>query len=497
MADVVVIYPRTGLDKRGVTVTLPLAILSAASGLIGEFSVTVIDQRVTDNWEEVLLKELRQRPLCVALSSMTGTQIFYGLQISHFVKAFNPDIPILWGGMHATLMGEQTLRDRDIDFIIKGEGEIAFRDFVRELAGKRKFDKVAGLGWKDTHGALRINPEGPALDLNTLPPIPYHLVDIEEYTTPSYHQYDGVRRLLPFQGSRGCPFKCTFCSEPALTKVYRMLKPELFYTQTMELVQKYNLDHITFYDEEFFVNFRWATQVAELINGQYTWWVQSRANDLLKVDLKKMERCGMLIVAPGLESGSDRILKEIKKGETVAEYVIANKALAQTGIIPQYNFMMGFPTETQEDVNDTVDLALKLIEDNPRAVIHSFSAFTPLPGTELLATSVRDHGFKMPDTLEGWIGIVRRRLPTPWQQAKRELYENLMYTSMYISGQNKRVWLKMYWWAPSFLFDLYSRLVKWRWRKRKFKNTFDIKIARRQHKSVSPIDFEETFKPRG
>lgn len=488
MTDVIMIYPRTGFDQKGVSITLPLSVLSAASGLIGEFSVKIIDQRVMDNWEEVLEKELKSKPLCVALSSMTGTQIFFALQVSRFVKENHPEIPVIWGGMHVTLMTEQSLKHPDIDFIIKGEGEIAFRDFVRTLADGKRFENVSGLGWKEEDGTLRINPDGPAPDLNNLPTIPYHLVDIEDYTTPSQFLYPGVKRLLPFQGTRGCPFKCTFCSEPALTKVYRMMKPELFYEHTMELVHKYNLNHILFYDEEFFVNARWATKVAELINGQYSWWAQTRADDLLRIDLKKMERCGMLIVAPGLESGSDRILKWIKKRETVEQYLTANKKLAETKIIPQYNFMMGFPSETLDELNETVDLALQLLENNPLTVINQFSAFTPLPGTELLDISVKDFGFKLPEKLEDWIGISRRRLPTPWMQEKLEVHQNLMYTSIFVSDQAKR-FAQKYWWFPQFIFSCYSYLLKSRWKKHQFKNTLDIKLLRLIHKFYSPVDF--------
>lgn len=487
MSDVVIVYPSSGFDTKGVTITLPLAVLSAVSGLVGEFNVKIIDQRVSDNWKHLLLEELKSKPLCVGLSSMTGTQIHFALQVSRVVKKFNPEIPIVWGGMHATLMTHQTLAHPDIDFVIRGDGEVAFRDLVRELSNGRRFEDVKGLGWKDRDGTIRINEEQPLADLNLLPPIPYHLVNIEDYTTPTQYLYPGVKRLLPFQGSKGCPHKCTFCSEPALTKVYRMMKPELVYERTMELVEKYNLNHITFYDEEFFVNNKWGTQIAELINGRFSWWVQSRADDLLRIDLKKMERCGMLIVAPGLESGSDRILESVNKKEKVSQFIAAGRKLAETNIIPQYNFIIGYPNETQEDLNQTVDLALQLMEENPRTVVNSFSPLTPLPGTKILETSTRDYGFKPPEKLEGWTQIARRKLPTPWMQKKKEVHQNLMYTSIFVTSAKR--YAKVYWWLPSFLFDFYTWTIKRRWKKHQYKNSIDIKILRFIHRLYSPIDF--------
>lgn len=213
---------------------------------------------------------------------------------------------------------------------------------------------------------------------------------------------------------------------------------------------------------------------------------------MLKVDLKEMERCGMLVVAPGLESGSNRILKWIKKWETVEQSIAANRKLAETSIFAQYNFMMGFPGKTQEELNETVDLALRLMEENPRAVVNQFSPFTPLPGTELLDISVNEFGFELPETLEGWIGISRRRLPTPWQQEKKKLFEYLMYTSVFISPNN-RFLSKACWWLPSFMYAIYGCYVKRRWRKHDYRHTPEIKLMRRKHRQISPIDFVDKF----
>lgn len=490
MSDAVIVYPRTGFDAKGMSVTLPLGALAAASGAHGEFKVRVIDQRTEADWESALAAELRTKPLCVAVSAMTGTQIVYALQVARLVRRHDPGIPVVWGGMHATLLAEQTLRHPLVDFVAVGEGEFVFRDLLRELAGGRDFAKVPGIGWKDRDGP-HVNPAGAAsVDLNALPPIPYDLVDVEDYVSPAQYRYPGIRRMLPFQGSRGCPFKCTFCSEPALTKAtrFRLMKPEILVARVLELVERYRLDHITFYDEEFFINTRWATRVAELIGGRFSWWAQTRANDLLRIDLAKMERNGLMILAPGLESGSQRLLDWMKKDETVEEYLEANRRLAKTGIIPQYNLMIGFPGETGSEIDETVDLALALMRDNPRTVINQFSPLTPLPGTEFLKVAV-EQGFRVPETLEGWSGVARRRLPTPWLQARKATYTNLMYSSTFLHTA-KRV-AQDHWWLPGFGFDLYSRLVRARWKAHRYADTLDTRAARLVHRLYSPADFAE------
>ncbi len=314
-------------------------------------------------------------------------------------------------------------------------------------------------------------------------------MDVEDYVSPSQHLYPGIRRMLPFQGSRGCPFKCTFCSEPVLTRAYgfRLMKPELLVERTMAMVREHRLDHVAFYDEEFFVNRAWANEVAERIGGRYTWWAQTRANDLLHLDLKRMERCGLRILAPGLESGSPRLLTWMKKEETVEEYLEANRRLSETGITPQYNLMVGFPSETPEEINETVDLALTLIRENPRTVINQFSPLTPLPGTEFLKVAVEQFGFTPPGTLEGWAGISRRRLPTPWLQRHKDTYLSLMYSSAFLHSAKR--YARARWWAPGFLFDLYGTLVRRRWRRHRYRNTWDTRMIRLLHRLYSPADF--------
>jgi len=476
MRKVILIFPKAGLDLG--SINLPLSLLSVASTILPEYPVKIIDTRTNLDWENELKEELRQNPICVGVTTLTGTQIYYALKVSHFIRQHSPDTPIVWGGMHVTTTEDQVIRHPLVDYAIKGEGELSFPLLVKALDSKMAIEDVPSLYWKTNEGDIEFNGGGPDVDLNGLPPLPYHLVDIENYVSPTSYLYEGVKRALPFEGSRGCPFLCTYCSEPALTKNFRMMKPELFVQRCMDMVTRYNLDHITFFDDEFFVNKTWATNVAKLINGRFTWMCQTRANDLLRVDLKLLERCGMRVVAPGLESGSDRILKEVKKSEKVQHYIEANRKLAETKIIPQYNFMIGFPTEDYDDLCKTLDLILQLLEENPRTIINSLSVLTPLPGTEFYADAVNRCGFDAPKSLEDWIGVNRHSIVTPWVKEKpgmAEILHNLMYTSYFINTIGKR-YAKKFWWIPSFCFDLYSRLILWRWRRRKFKDSLDIKI---------------------
>ncbi|MBI4347632.1 MAG: B12-binding domain-containing radical SAM protein, partial [Elusimicrobia bacterium] len=336
MADVLLIYPKAGHDVRGVSVNAPMALLTLAARLVPDFSVEILDQRACDDFWPALERALRGKPLIVGITSMTGTQIFHGLEISMFVRE-RSSTPVVWGGMHPTIYAAQTVAKPYIDFVIRGEGEVTLRRLVETLArGSTDFDRIPGLVFK-RGGVIHGTAEGEPIDLENVPWLPWHLVSVEEYVSPAQYLYTGVTRLLPYQASRGCPFKCTFCSEPVLTKKYRMMPAARVAEETLRMVAAFKLDHITFFDEEFFIHAKWATAVAEAIGGRFTWWAQTRAADLIRVDLKKMEKCGLLILAPGLESGSDRVLASMKKFETVEHYRKADEKVRETGIVAQYN----------------------------------------------------------------------------------------------------------------------------------------------------------------
>ena len=479
--DVVLVYPSTGLDVRGVSIGLPMSVLALAAELVPEFTVRIIDQRLDRKWQQSLAEALNANPLCVGISAMTGHQILHGLHAARIVKEHSDTIPVVWGGMHVTLTPEQSLQHPLVDMLIIGDGEHNLLNLVRAIADKTPLHDVPGLCWQE-QDTVRRNPDGPLLNLDDTSPYPYELVDIESYISPSDYFLPGVKRALPFMASRGCPFRCGFCSQPRLTKVYRKMSPDLVHDRTAAMVERFNLDLVIFADDEFFADPVWGTAVANRINGQVKWWVQARATDLSRVDLPNMERCGLHVVCPGLESASPRILEMINKGQTVEDYYEANRRLARTGIHAVYGLMMGFPGETRQEVYETVDFVLALLRENRRACINSFSLFTPLPGTDLTELAV-ERGFKMPTTLEEWVESTVYNFKTPWIEENLDLYMNLMYTSKFVGPRAKTVWRRLGPFSSPAL-DVYSRIIKRRWEKRQFGRTWDINLLRYAHRRL-------------
>ncbi len=480
MADIVLFYPRTGFDIQKLSVDIPLSILAAASLAVKDFDVVLIDQRTDPNWRQTLIREVEAQPLLLGVSSMTGKQISSGLEAARVAREVDRRVKIVWGGVHPTLLPEQTLENQFVDIIVRGEGEATLSDLAQALDKKKSLATVAGIGYKE-NGEIFLTEKRDHLDLNTLPPLPYHLIDMEAYVGSQGRFEDNATRSLIYISSRGCPWQCTFCCNPKLSaRRWRALDADQLYDQVSGLVQKYNLDAITFHDEEFLVDKKRSEKVAEMIGGKFDWWIQARMDRLLNADVEKLAAGGLMAVQPGIESGSDRILKMIKKGETVAHIKEANRKLASTPIVPLYNFMMGFPGETKEELDMTVDLALDLIKDNANAEVSGFYVFVPYPGTELFDAAV-ERNFVPPATLEEWAQYNRQHLDTPWVQQNRDDIENLIFMAKLVDGKRiiKRAKQALpYAPIPAGVFDFFTKKVRRKWEQHDYGHAFETRALK-------------------
>ncbi|MBI4162663.1 MAG: B12-binding domain-containing radical SAM protein [Candidatus Aenigmarchaeota archaeon] len=472
MADILAIYPKTGFDIKNASVELPLGLISTVSAVHEDYEVKILDQRVDENFERNFLSELSKEPSIVLIPSMTGTQIKYALEASRFTKE-NSKAKVLWGGVHATLMPQQTIQHPLIDAIVIGEGEFVMKEFMEAVNGKREMDFVNGIAYKNSH--VKFTEHAPSPDPNEIPELPYHLVNVENYVKAGGIAFSTRERTLPFISSRGCPYTCKFCSTAGIAKgKWRSMTAELTYERVKNMARKYKIDVVKFYDENFTSNPKRAETIAELINGEFGWSMQARMDNMLITDMKKLEEGGLRVVEPGIESGSDRILKLVNKAEDRSAIISANRKLAQTNIKAFYNFMMGFPSETKEEIMETVDLALQIIKENPNAHITQFYIFTPYLGAPLFDYAV-ENGFEVPHTLEGWIAFSRQHTYTPWIQDKLELYESIMYTSKFVDGKRLSQVLRNSP-VPKFFIQALSNRYKKNWEKHKFEKTASVKL---------------------
>lgn len=418
--------------------SLPLSLLSIATpALEAGFDVKIIDQRVEPRWEKILRSELEQKPLCVGITTMTGQQLRKALEISRLVKEHS-DTPVIWGGPHASLLPEQTLRNECIDIIARGEAEATFPELLAALETHKPLSSVKGI-WYRENGIIHSTSERQDVDLNTLSPPAYHLIDINKY----FRLLWGVE-YLDFYTSRGCPHQCAFCYNTAFNRMrWRMMEPELVIQRIKDLVSRYQVKGIVFNDSNFFLD---MTRARAIIAGLLE--ADLRINlSHINIDfftLSRMEeqdfallakaRCKDLPIA--VESGSRRIQELIKKPVDPQALRAVNRRLKQYDIAVKYGFMMGIPTETKADLSESLELAFHLIDENPNADA-SFNIYTPFPGTGLFDLAVK-HGLRFPQNTEEWATFNYRKLAQggPWLTPEmRHLVEVFDFCTFFITDR--------------------------------------------------------------
>ena len=432
--DVVTFFPSTGLDKPGASVGLPLALLHAVS-LVDKagYRVRIIDQRVDKEWRETLRKSIGRNTLCLGVSSMTGTQIKGALEASRLFKKHSK-APVVWGGIHPSLAPRQTLKNKHIDIAVIGEGEAVFLELVNALRDNGDLSSIKGIGFKN-RGEPQLTEARDFEEIEAMPELPYHLVNVENYFLNLYQS----KKTLSLLSGKGCPHQCAYCYNHIFNKsIWRGISPERLLARVKKLAS-FGAKTIDLVDDNFFVNPKRVEEFCRLMikaDLKVKFLTNARADFLARADLKYIRmlyKAGFRELFIGVESGSNRVLKLIKKNTTVKQALKANRRLKQTGIKPVYSFMAGFPGETLEDVNKTIRLMIRLADENPEASLTSLKVFTPYPGTELYNTCIK-HGFKPPESLEGWSEFdYNSSMRHGWKsKAYNALLENLSYTTYFL-----------------------------------------------------------------
>jgi anaerobic magnesium-protoporphyrin IX monomethyl ester cyclase len=418
--------------------SIPLGLVTVASSVEkAGYQVKIIDQRSEKGWEQVLLADLNTDTVCVGITVMTGPQIWWALKISEFVKKHS-DVPIIWGGVHCSLLPEQTLQNPLIDILVIEEGEETFPELVNAIRDKEPLENIKGIWFKEGKKIKQTSPR-PCIDLNNQPLINYKLIDIKRYSSIVAGQ-----NCLPFETSRGCPFSCTFCYNTCFhRKTWRGYGAEETLFRIEHAIKTTGLKGLSFYDDNLFLKPDRVYQILEGMikkNMNLVWGKGDIRLDLLaQLDddfLSLIQKSGCVNLVIGVESGSQRIADALRKDIDVAQVVPLNKKLAKYNIHLQYLFVVGTPGETIDDIAKTGALMRKLVNENPRATT-GLQIFVPYPGTELFQTAIQQ-GHIIPEKLEDWVTYtwMNRRLTYPWlTPEKRKAIQMLAFCSIFLARE--------------------------------------------------------------
>jgi anaerobic magnesium-protoporphyrin IX monomethyl ester cyclase len=406
MARVVLVHPNPGPKDRDQQI-LPLGILYVAAPLVADgYDVSVIDQRKDARWRETL-RDLALLPdtLCVGISTMTGPQIAHGLDMAKVVRDARPKLPIVWGGVHPSLLPEQTAEHPLVDIACFGEGETVFPPLVNALRDGADWSCLPGLCYKGADGKVVRNLDAGVPKLDEIPPLPYHLFNLDHYRVSALRSAPS----LPLVTSRGCRFRCAYCYvQEFFKRTWRGLSPDRVIGEFRRLVDEFGAEGVFLLDDFFFQDRKRAAAILQgLIDNNIKvelYNANCRADFLYRSDdayLKLMHDAGIRTLFVGTESGSDITLKAMLKDIKTSQVLEVNKRLAKVGIKAVYSFMAGMPDETEAEVRETLAFMLRLKRENPGAMLYKVCLFVPFPGTAYF-TRAQELGCTFPTSFEGW-----------------------------------------------------------------------------------------------
>ncbi len=374
----------------------PLGILYVGSALQKAGYQVQILHISPEQVDESVQQILDKNPLYVGFSVFTGSAIRSYAEMSRKIKRYS-NIPIVWGNVHPSSLPEQCLQETYIDYVVIGEGEITAVELAQAFEEQRERVEVMGIGYK-LNGEIIITKPRPFIQYLDDYFLDWSLVDIEKYICSNG---DGeVNRSIKFITSRGCPHRCGFCYNKMFNKRrWRKHSVDFVVSQINRLKEEHGIDGITFWDDEFFVNKKRALSILEKIDLPYYACCRIEYIDDEFAHQLAESKCRCVLV--GFESGSDRILKMIKKDSTVADIKAGLRALSNYPEIAVMGSMIfGFPTETRNEFRSTLKLIAELL-DCKSNMIFTTGWYMPYPGSELYEFVIQ-HGFSPPKRTEDW-----------------------------------------------------------------------------------------------
>ncbi|MFA5157416.1 MAG: radical SAM protein [Candidatus Omnitrophota bacterium] len=354
-----------------------------------EHKANIIDYTFrTKDWKSYLKKRLEEfKPDVIGITTTSLFMRYVRLTIEEIRKEYSQDVPIVLGGYHTTLNPDSVIKEPGVDAIVLGEGEYIISDYLDALAKGKSLDGITGLWYKKGAEFVKNPKRGWIEDIDSLPVPDYDLwEDIDKY-------FYFISQLW-FMGTRGCPFKCTNCSEEPMNKAlpgkrFRVRNPKAYVQEIKQQWLKYKdrgfrMAHP--FDAVFTVNTEWVRDFCEEykaqgLAGKLPFSVFTHGATSQEEKVKLLAAAGCKEVRIGIESGSERVRNEVYgKHATDAQIREAFKNFHKYGLnVIAYN-MLGGPTETKEILWQTYNFNKELQPEKP-----IFFIFRPLPGTDIIA----------------------------------------------------------------------------------------------------------------
>lgn len=387
--------------------------------------------------EDVVQQVLRERPAYVGITLFT-VGVWNATLIARQIKAHLPETYIIIGGPHVSSLGKETmLKFSEFDFAVQGEGELTLVELLEAIDQQKDLATVHGILYRE-HQELKVTPERviqKALDHLPMPAWDL-LPDFPRNYNPAVYDFPS-QPVATFSASRGCPFHCKFCDTSTFGASVRAYSSEMVYQIMKHLKDQYGVKHVIFVDDLFLASKRRTEMLCHLLLEKplnMTWSCCARVDTVKPDILKLMKQAGCWEISFGLETGSNELLKKMDKVAEVEKSEQAVKWASEAGIRTKGLFMLGYPGENQQTIQETKDFIRRI----PMTIMN-LSKFTPYPGSpiyrELYQTNIReDHWEKMNGMNFLWApeGMTIEELDREYQRILLAFYRRPKLTWYYI-----------------------------------------------------------------
>jgi radical SAM superfamily enzyme YgiQ (UPF0313 family) len=443
-------------------------------------------------YESELLQECRDA-LCVGITTMTGPQITDGLRVAQLVKDEYPDLPIVWGGWHPSLRARETVESPYVDIVVRGQGERTFAELVEILCRGRSLDSIAGVTYK-ADGEIVENPARPFEDINNFPPLPFELIGFDKLI---YNDDLIGSRTIQYVTSYGCPFRCGFCCNQAVTRRrWSGWSADRVLGDIERLNREQGINGFEFVDSNFFVN---KVRAKRIFDGIVEAGLKIRIGGLngrtrqladLNDELwELMEAAGVKSLLVGTESGCQEALDYMSKDCTVEDALRFARKCRKYNIGVVFANLAGLPWDDalnareryrkiNTEIRETIGMLDQMHRLDPR---HHFLFFLylPYPGTPLYNQAV-ELGFEPPSNLASWGNFNLAPGHTPWVKKKQEKLIAMLadYIFVFLSSYSEGVYRETETTRPSrwglwLAIKFFRGFVKARWRFKFFRFPLD------------------------
>jgi len=333
-------------------------------------------------WKEYLTQRIKKFNPDIIGFSIMSFNYSQALKMAEFIKQ-NFNIKIIFGGVHAILMPEQTLKNKNVDMVCTCEGEYVLMDLMDK---KLSCKEVKGIWYKGKNGEILKNNNRKLIEnLDSLP-----FPDFKDYDLKKFFLINNNH--LPIMGSRGCPYNCTYCSNHAIKKklegkyVRQRSVDSIISEIELRIKQYYNkgMRYLFFYDDTFILDRKFVFEFCKKFkekgfDKKIKWNVNVRANLVTEEIIKAMKDAGCYEVRMGVEAGNEKIRNELyKRFMTEQQIYDAVKIIKKYRLHLRVQFIVGAPYDTIETMNESYRMARKINADYTL-----FPILMPLPATEI------------------------------------------------------------------------------------------------------------------